>query len=143
MLEALTFAAVIVAVFLLILAIRTFGRERPALWLLIPTLVAFALGSGHVVNAMMGYATSELSDLEKPFFYVSHSGAEPVFLLAVPSGSNRPRLYELPELTMEERQALHNAKMKAANGVAQMGNFSEGEMQIYDFRVDQIAPKQG
>jgi len=143
MILAITIAAVLVSIFLIAVAIRTFQRERWALYIVIPALLAFAAGSGHAINAMLGYPTGDLSDLQYRFLYMHHSGEDPVFLLAVPEGANAPRLYRIPAhlLNEQSRRGFADAEAKAAKNVPVVGSFAEGEFVQHDIRADGLPPK--
>lgn len=141
---ALTLAALLVVVFICWTAIRAWGRERLALYILIPALILFALGTKAGIDRLTGYATDDLSDLEAEFAYLHHSGHDPIFLLALPSGASEPRLYAIPRdmLSEQERRGLTAAGAKAAQGVPMLGTFSEGEARFYEFDVQRLAPKE-
>ena len=132
-----------VAVFLCWVAIRTFQREAPVLYILIPVLLAVALNTGVAINAMLGHATADLSDLADPFVYLHHSGRDPVYLLAIPAGSAAPRLYAIPgtAVSAAARKGLEAAAGKARRRIPQTGRFAEGEMRFYDFAAGRLPPK--
>jgi hypothetical protein len=144
-LQMLTLAALVVIVFMLWLAVRVFNRERPALYVLIPILLAFAIGSGWAVRSMLGYATTDISELREEFFYIHHLGDDPVWLLAVPAGATEPRLYAIPAdmLSPKERQGLAETGEKSNKGVPMVGRLTEGEMRLYQFDAPILAPKEG
>lgn len=137
-------ATVIVAIFLILVAIRTFQKERILLYILIPVILAFSTYAGNAVQSMLGYPTLDLSDLEGEFQYLAHSGQDPVFLTAIPDGAPKPRLYEIPKdlLSDEEKRGFTQAGEKTRQSVAQMGRFAEGQFEFYDFAVDQLPPKE-
>ncbi len=141
--QILPLAAVAVAVFLLWFSIRVAQKERIALYVVIPLLLAFAGGSGWAVNSLLGYATADLSDLEQPFFYIHHVGETPVWLLAVPAGAEEPRLYVIPELSEAERDGLTQAGARAGAGVPIEGTYSDGELELHDLQAPIMRPKEG
>lgn len=143
MILAITIAAVLVSIFLIAVAIRTFQHERWVLYIVIPVLFAFAAGSGVAINALLGFPTDDLSDLRSRFVYLHHAGEDPIYLTAIPEGASAPRLYRIPARSMSEqsRRGFADAEAKAAKNVPVVGSFAEGEFVQHDIRADGLPPK--
>ncbi len=139
----LPYAAFALAVFLLWLSIRVAQKERKALYLVIPLLLACAAGANHAVNSLIGYATGDLSELNEPFTYLYHVGEKPIWLLAVPAGATEPRLYVIPELSEAEKEGITEAGGKSAQGVPIEGSYSEGDFEFHDLQAPIMRPKEG
>lgn len=137
-------AAVLIAIFIIVTAIRTWGAERPLLYVLIPVLLIFSAYSGYAINEMRGYATYNLGQLENPFVYIAHTGKDPVFLLAIPQGADEPRLFAIPgdQLSEKDRRGLTESGAKTDKQIRMMGRFSEGEYQSYEYDVTNLPPKE-
>lgn len=145
-LPALTAAAFALAVFLIVLAIRTWQKERYLLYVATPLLLGFALATGIAIDRLLGYATNDLADLHAEFSFVAATGDDPFYLLAVPQGSVAPRLYAIPKsmLSEDERRQMAQAKAKSEKGVPEAGKLSaEGDLHLYDFDVAREIPKSG
>lgn len=143
MTSLITTAAVLIAIFLIVVAIRVFQREKPILYVLIPVILLFALSSGYAINELLGYATTNLRDLQKEFVYLAHAGQDPVYLLAVPQGSPEPRLYAIPrdQLSDQSRRGLNETGQKSKQGIHMLGRFQEGEFRSYRFDAERLPPK--
>lgn len=139
----ITAATLLTALFLIAVAIRVFQREKPILYVLIPVILLFAVSTGYAINEMKGYATRNLSDLQKEFVYLGHWGDDPVFLLTIPQGAVEPRLYALPSdmLNEKSRQGLSESAAKTKQQVMMFGRFAEGEYQTYRFDAERLPPK--
>jgi hypothetical protein len=139
----LTIVAFVAVAALLIHAIRLWQRERILLYIFVPILLVGALLTGRAIDRLLGFPTGDLSDLSGEFFFVSVSGHDPVYLLAVPNGSPAPRLYAIPRdmLSEEEWDGLSQARAKAGKGVPQNGVLVEGELEMYDFDVPEMYQK--
>lgn len=141
--DLLPIAAVFVTVVALWLLISVAQKGRRLLYIVVPVMLAFAAGSWKAVDGMLGYATGDFSELEQPFFYITHIGAEPTFMLAVPQGADEPRLYAIPNLTEAEQEALTQAGERAKAGVPIEGTYSEGDFELHDLQAPVMRPKEG
>lgn len=139
----LVLASVLVAALLLAIAIRAFQRERPLLYLLIPVVMAFAAYSSTLIQSLLGYPTGQTADLAEPFIYIHHVGESPVYLLAIPQGADRPRLYEIDDdMSAGQRRSLVEISEKAKKGVPIRGRYAEGELVLHAFDAVRAMPKE-
>ena len=137
-----TLAFLALAVFVTWLAIRTFQRERPMLFVLIPALLGMAAYAWTVVDASRGFPTRSLAELDGGFLYLWHGGQNPAYLLAVPEGSDRPRLYETTEqMTEEAQRGLAEAEESAKRNIPTRGRFHEGEWVFHRLNTQEERPK--
>jgi hypothetical protein len=137
-----TLAFLVAAVFVSWVAIRTFQRERPLLFLLIPALLGMAAYSWAVVDASRGFPTRSLAELDAGFLYLWHGGENPVYLLAVPEGAAAPRLYETTEqMTEEARRGMAEAEESAKRNVPTRGRLHEGEWVFHSLNTEEERPK--
>jgi hypothetical protein len=137
-----TLAFLVAAVFVSWVAIRTFQRERPLLFLLIPALLGMAAYSWAVVDASRGFPTRSVADLDGGFLYLWHGGENPVYLLAVPEGGAAPRLYETTDLMTEEaRRGMAEAQESAKRNVPTRGRLREGEWEFHSLNTHEERPK--
>lgn len=128
------------------LAFRFFRATQVAPFVLIPLLLGAPVASGYAVSFVMGYPTTDISDLKQKFLYVHHVATEDtIYLTAVPAGQSKPRLYEIQasSLTKEEKEAMGEADKKAEKGAAQGGQYKEGTWVFYSFDADILPPKAG
>jgi hypothetical protein len=139
----LTLCAIALAAFLLVLAIRTWQRERWALYVLVPVVLVFAASTASVIDHYLGYPTGDLRDLRNDFGVLYIGGDDPVYLLAT-TGGTVPRLYRVPKsaLSAKSRTGMAEAQARLTQGIPQVGLFAEGEFVRHDFSVEQAHPKQ-
>jgi hypothetical protein len=139
----LPYAVFFVTVVALWLLIATAQRGRWLLYIVVPVMLVCAAGSWKAVDGMLGYATGDLSELEQPFFYITHLGEDPVWLLAVPQGAKEPRLYVITELSEAEQDGFAGASARGGVGVPIEGMYEEGEFVFHDFDAPVSVPKEG